>query len=80
WAPHLFQFYINYMGAFYCKNPNLQQPFINSTCLVCTFDLGPRTCPFGHRDFANLGRWVITTLGMFNYTKGGKLTQAVCYG
>ncbi|KAJ7348544.1 hypothetical protein DFH08DRAFT_808276 [Mycena albidolilacea] len=54
WAPHLFQFYIDYMGSFYLKNPKLQRPFVNSIWSVCTFNLGPRTCAFGHRDFANL--------------------------
>ncbi|KAJ7837577.1 hypothetical protein B0H14DRAFT_3460106 [Mycena olivaceomarginata] len=63
WALHLFQFYINYMGAFYHKNPNLQQPFLNSICSACTFNLGPCTCAFGHHNFANLGWWVITALG-----------------
>ncbi|KAJ7349731.1 hypothetical protein DFH08DRAFT_958701 [Mycena albidolilacea] len=55
-------------GCFLSQEP--QSP-INSTCSVCTFDLGPCTCAFGHRNFANLGWWVITALGTFNYTKGG---------
>ncbi|KAJ7312419.1 hypothetical protein DFH08DRAFT_973495 [Mycena albidolilacea] len=59
WA-HLFQFYTDYMGSFYHKNPNLQRPFVNSIWSACTFNLGPRTCAFRHCEFANLayGIWV----------------------
>ncbi|KAJ7314818.1 hypothetical protein DFH08DRAFT_716274 [Mycena albidolilacea] len=80
WASHLFQFYINYMGSFYLKNPKLQRPFVNSIWSVCTFNLGPRTCAFGHRDFANLayGWCAITALGMFDYTKGRHLILWDC--
>jgi hypothetical protein len=80
WAPHLFQFYIDYMGSFYLKNPKLQRPFVNSIWSACTFNLGPRTCAFGHRDFANLayGWCAITALGTFDYTKGGHLILWDC--
>jgi hypothetical protein len=79
-VPHFFQFYIDYMGSFYHKNPNLQQPFVNSIWSVCTFNLGPRTCAFGHHDFANLTyEWcAITALGTFHYTKGGHLILWDC--
>ncbi|KAJ7358052.1 hypothetical protein DFH08DRAFT_686859 [Mycena albidolilacea] len=80
WAPHLFQFYIDYMGSFYLKNPKLQRPFVNSIWSACTFNLGPRTCAFRHRDFANLayGWCAITALGTFDYTKGGHLILWDC--
>ncbi|KAJ7107402.1 hypothetical protein C8R44DRAFT_637440 [Mycena epipterygia] len=80
WAPDLFDFYVDYMGEFYAKNRHLQRPFLNGIWSAITFNLGPRTCALGHRDFANLafGWCTITALGMFDYTKGGHLVLWDC--
>ncbi|KAJ7323312.1 hypothetical protein DFH08DRAFT_817883 [Mycena albidolilacea] len=47
---------------------------------ACTFNLGPRTCALGHRDFANLafGLCAITALGDFDYKTGSHLVLWDC--
>ncbi|KAJ7271638.1 hypothetical protein C8J57DRAFT_1435291 [Mycena rebaudengoi] len=54
--------------------------FFNGIWSACTFNLGPKTCARGHRDFTNLafGWCAITALGKFNYTKGGHLILWDC--
>ncbi|KAJ7711681.1 hypothetical protein B0H16DRAFT_1744967 [Mycena metata] len=65
---------------FYRSYTHLRRPFLNSIWTACTFNLGPRTCSLGHRDFANLafGWCAITALGDFDYTKGGHLILWDC--
>ncbi|KAF7340417.1 hypothetical protein MVEN_01961600 [Mycena venus] len=80
WAPNLFDFYVDYMGAFYKKYTHLQRPFLNGIFSTCTFNLGPWTCALGHRDFLNLAiRWcAITAFRKFDYKKGGHLILWDC--
>ncbi|KAJ7112327.1 hypothetical protein C8R44DRAFT_833178 [Mycena epipterygia] len=80
WAPNLYDFYVDYMGDFYSKNRHLRRPFLNGIWSAVTFNLGPKTCALGHRDFANLafGWCAITALGTFDYTKGGHLILWDC--
>ncbi|KAF8202577.1 hypothetical protein K438DRAFT_2102006, partial [Mycena galopus ATCC 62051] len=80
WAPDLFNFYIDYMSIFYTKYDHLSRPFHNGIWSACTFNLGPRTCTLGHRDFANLafGWCAITALGNFDFTRGGHLILWDC--
>ncbi|KAJ7796443.1 hypothetical protein B0H14DRAFT_3494845 [Mycena olivaceomarginata] len=54
WAPRLFDFYVIYMTLLYARYTHLCRPFKNGIFSACTFNLGPRTCALGHRDFANL--------------------------
>ncbi|KAJ7160680.1 hypothetical protein C8R43DRAFT_881480 [Mycena crocata] len=81
WAPELFDFYVDYMGAFYKRYSHLHRPFLNGIWSAVTFNLGPYTCALGHRDFANLafGWCAITALGYFNYQKGGHLILWDCH-
>ncbi|KAJ7432671.1 hypothetical protein B0H11DRAFT_1940164 [Mycena galericulata] len=80
WAPRLFDYYVIYMRRFYGRNSHLKRPFLNGIWSAVTFNLGPRTCSIGHRDFANLafGWCAITALGDFDYTKGGHLILWDC--
>ncbi|KAJ6552424.1 hypothetical protein DFH09DRAFT_1319176 [Mycena vulgaris] len=80
WAPSLFDYYVHYMRRFYAHYTHLSRPFLNGIWSACTFNLGPRTCALGHRDFANLafGWCAITALGDFDYTKGGHLILWDC--
>ncbi|KAJ7173821.1 hypothetical protein C8R46DRAFT_1032047 [Mycena filopes] len=80
WAPNLFQYYTSRMQTFYKRYTHLQRPFLNSIWCTCTFNLGPRTCSIGHRDFANLafGWCAITALGDYDFTKGGHLILWDC--
>ncbi|KAJ7810266.1 hypothetical protein B0H13DRAFT_1667561 [Mycena leptocephala] len=80
WAPNLFDFYVDYMGAFYKRYKHLKRPFLNGIFSACTFNLGPHTCTLGHRDFGNLafGWCAITAFGDFDYRKGGHLILWDC--
>ncbi|KAJ7164128.1 hypothetical protein C8R46DRAFT_1036067 [Mycena filopes] len=80
WAPNLFQYYTIRIQRFYKRYTHLRRPFLNSIWSACTFNLGPRTCSLGHRDFANLafGWCAITALGDYDYTKGGHLILWDC--
>ncbi|KAJ6552452.1 hypothetical protein DFH09DRAFT_1248679 [Mycena vulgaris] len=80
WAPDLFDFYVDYMRLFYSHYPRLRRPFLNGIWSAVTFNLGPRTCARGHRDFATwaYGWCAITALGNFDYTKGGHLILWDC--
>ncbi|KAJ7258331.1 hypothetical protein C8J57DRAFT_1516229 [Mycena rebaudengoi] len=55
--------------------PTYVAAFLNSIWSACTFNMGPKTCALGHRDFSNLasGWCSIMALGYFDYTKGGHL-------
>ncbi|KAJ7858417.1 hypothetical protein B0H13DRAFT_2356519 [Mycena leptocephala] len=72
WAPNLFDFYVDYMV--------LETALPQRIFSACTFNLGPRTCALGHRDFANLafGWCAITAFGDYDYTKGGHLILWDC--
>ncbi|KAJ7271608.1 hypothetical protein C8J57DRAFT_1435286 [Mycena rebaudengoi] len=80
WAPCLFDYYVKHMRPFYAGNPHLCHPFLNGIWSACTFNMGPKTCALGHRDFANLafGWCSIMALGYFNYTKGRHLILWDC--
>ncbi|KAJ7044284.1 hypothetical protein C8F04DRAFT_1250227 [Mycena alexandri] len=80
WSPRLFDYYASRMRCFYKWYTHLQRPFLNSIWSACTFNLGPRTCCIGHRDFGNLafGWCSITALGDYDYTKGGHLILWDC--
>ncbi|KAJ7734297.1 hypothetical protein B0H14DRAFT_3517172 [Mycena olivaceomarginata] len=80
WAPRLFDFYVIYMTLLYARYTHLCRPFKNGIFSACTFNLGPRTCALGHRDFANLafGLCAITALGDFDYKAGGHLVLWDC--
>ncbi|KAJ7017059.1 hypothetical protein C8F04DRAFT_1280151 [Mycena alexandri] len=80
WSPRLFDYYASRMRRFYKQYTHLQRPFLNSIWSACTFNLGPRTCCIGHRDFGNLafGWCSITALGDYDYTKGGHLILWDC--
>ncbi|KAJ7816299.1 hypothetical protein B0H14DRAFT_3475463 [Mycena olivaceomarginata] len=80
WAPRLFDFYVIYMTLLYAHYTHLHCPFKNGIFSACTFNLGPRTCALGHRDFVNLafGLCTITALGDFDYKTGGHLVLWDC--
>ncbi|KAJ6450818.1 hypothetical protein C8R47DRAFT_1329827 [Mycena vitilis] len=80
WAPNPFSFYVESMGRFHRHYPDLHRPFTNGIFSACTFNLGPRTCALGHRDFVNfaLGWCPIIAFGNFDYKKGGHLILWDC--
>ncbi|KAL0567286.1 hypothetical protein V5O48_014707 [Marasmius crinis-equi] len=75
WAPRLHAEYRRTLKATVEREPHLKPPFPNSVFSACTFNFGPRTTTFRHRDFFNwpFGWCFITALGRFDHLKGGQL-------
>ncbi|KAJ7242541.1 hypothetical protein C8J57DRAFT_1526232 [Mycena rebaudengoi] len=49
WAPNLYEYYVDHMKLFYGQYPHLKRPFFNGIWSACTFNLGPKTCPWTSR-------------------------------
>ncbi|KAL1740607.1 hypothetical protein HDZ31DRAFT_47158 [Schizophyllum fasciatum] len=80
WAPLLFAYYAEHMGALFQNNPSLVRNFARSIWACVTINFGPRTVTFKHRDFGNLpfGWCAITALGQYNPDLGGHLVLWEC--
>jgi hypothetical protein len=75
WAPKLYKYYETKLGQLYARTPSLEVNFKNSIWTAATFNFGPQTVAFKHRDSANLafGLCAITALGQFDSKRGGHL-------
>jgi len=75
WAPALYEYYGEKLGALYDRDFTLHRIFSSSIFSATTYNFGPRTVCFKHKDFGNLafGLCAITALGNFDPTKGGHL-------
>jgi hypothetical protein len=76
WAPKLHQYYLEKLSQLREKVPGLRQNFGNSIWAAATFNFGPQTVTFEHRNCANLafGWCAVTALGSFDPKRGGHLT------
>lgn len=75
-APRLYTQYSRTLDALLQKDsPRLVRLYDNSVFAAATFNLGPRTVSYRHRDWANLtwGWCAITALGSYNPDHGGHL-------
>lgn len=56
-------------------NPQLRRHFPNHPLASTTFNFGPSTCTFPHKDLRNLrfGLCSITSLGQYDHVKGGHI-------
>jgi hypothetical protein len=75
WAPKLFKYYSDNLEALCDHHPELERNFSNSVWTTATFNFGPRTTCYPHKDAANLayGFCAITALGQYNPKMGGHL-------
>jgi hypothetical protein len=75
WAPKLFSYYRSYLYRLHEAYPTIHPNFTNSIWTAATFNFGPYTTCFKHRDPFNLafGWCAITALGNFNPKLGGHL-------
>jgi len=80
WMPDLHNYYANTIEALYCHDPSLKQIFRGSVFAATTYNLGPRTVCFKHKDSENLafGMCAVTALGNFDPKKGGHLILWEC--
>ncbi|THH17062.1 hypothetical protein EW146_g3667 [Bondarzewia mesenterica] len=84
-APKLFCYYEDTLDELKAVQPDLHFSFPNSTFSMASFNFGPHTYTKLHPDHLNVafGMCTITTLGNFDYTKGGHLILwelAFCIG
>lgn len=76
WAPRMHKYYCEKLERLHAHyHPRLTRNFSSSVFESTTYNLGPQTECFCHRDFGNLpfGWCAVTALGDFDYTKGGHL-------
>src|SRR6266487_4690931 len=75
WAPRLYKYYADHLCLLLQKHPHLCRNFLSSVWSAATFNFGPRTLCYPHRDFSNLafGWCAITALGRFDSKRGGHL-------
>jgi hypothetical protein len=75
WAPKLHRYYVEKLSQLREEVPGLRQNFSNSIWAAATFNFGPQTVTFNHRDCANLafGWCAVTALGRFDPKRGGHL-------
>lgn len=80
WAPNLYVYYVEHLGALHAHYPGLRHIFTSSIFSASTYNLGPRTVCCRHTDFANLpfGWCSVTALGSFDPKKGGHLMLWEC--
>ncbi|SJK99854.1 uncharacterized protein ARMOST_03165 [Armillaria ostoyae] len=75
WAPSLFCYYATHLHDLLIHDATLVMNWANSIFACITFNFGPLMLCFHHMDSGNLpfGWCTITTLGKFNYRRGGHL-------
>ncbi|KIY45322.1 hypothetical protein FISHEDRAFT_27671, partial [Fistulina hepatica ATCC 64428] len=75
WAPRLYHVYKSCLEGLLSHDNLLVRNFAGSVFAAITYNFGPRTVTFPHRDFQNLpfGWCTVTALGRFNHRKGGHL-------
>ena len=80
WMPALHEYYVTMLEGLYGSNSSLKPAFKRSVFAATTYNLGPHTACFPHKDFYNLsfGMCAITALGNFDPKKGGHLVLWEC--
>jgi hypothetical protein len=75
WAPRLYDYYNRHVQALIDHDKTSTQPFHNSIWATTTFNFGPATACFKHKDYLNLpfGLCGITSLGRFDPKRGRHL-------
>lgn len=81
WAPKLYCYYCKTLGELHEHDPSLKRNFRSSVFAAASFNLGPKTVCFKHKDHANLpfGFCSITSFGSFDPSKGGHLVLWDCH-
>lgn len=75
WMPAVYEHYRTTGNSLYEHDPKLVRIFPSSVFPGATYNLGPQTVCYPHKDFANLSFGVcpITSFGSYDYKKGGHL-------
>lgn len=80
WFPKMYSYYHETLGSLYAWNENLDRLFPGSVWAAMSFNFGPATWCYRHRDWGNLafGVCIITSAGKFDSTRGGHLILWEC--
>ena len=80
WFPKLHKYYRDTLGKLYENNEGLERVFPDSAWAAMSFNFGPATWCYRHKDFGNLayGVCAITNAGVFDSTRGGHLVLWEC--
>ncbi|THU91103.1 hypothetical protein K435DRAFT_607008, partial [Dendrothele bispora CBS 962.96] len=75
WAPKLHQHYVDTLSEYQNQDPSFQKNFPRTAFAAATFNFDEQTETVEHQDYLNyiVGWCGITSLGRFDYTKGGHL-------
>ena len=81
WAPKLHDYYKERLGKLHAKTPGLWSNFGDSTVWpAATFNLGPQTMTYEHRDSANLAfGWCAVTAARTDYAAEAQSSAARLY-
>ena len=79
-VPKLYDYYVDCLGKLHAQNPTLHRLFPGSVFAAASYNFGPRTVCFKHKDFANLpfGLCAVTAFGDFDPKEGGHLILWEC--
>jgi hypothetical protein len=80
WFPKMYKYYHETLGSLYQQDEELERLFTDSVWTAMSFNFGPATCCYRHKDWGNLafGVCVITSTGNFDPTLGGHLILWEC--
>jgi hypothetical protein len=74
-SPNIHHIYKHYLDKLYEEYPDQKKLWQSSKMPACTFNLGPTTATYPHKNVANLawGWCFVTALGRFDHAKGGHI-------
>lgn len=75
WVPKLYKYYADHLDSLLQHDTSLHRPYPNSVWAAATFNFGPTTTCFKHRDSANLpfGICGVEAVGEFDPKLGGHM-------
>ena len=80
WFPKMYKYYHETLASLHQHDEELERLFPDSAWTAMSFNFGPATCCYRHKDWGNLafGVCVITCAGKFDPTRGGHLILWEC--
>lgn len=75
WYPKLYQYYANTLESLLQHDPSTHRPYANSVWAGATFNFGPNTVCYKHRDSGNLAYGIcgVNAQGSYDFRRGGHM-------